>query len=212
LRRRKVTTAERLAEELEVSQRTIYRDIFDLMASGVPIYSEAGVGYMLRGYDLPPLMFTEGEIEALTLGGRIVKSWADKELADEAQKALDKIESALPDDKKELLRDTALFAPPDHARAEITIDLPTVRKAIRSQHKIRFAYKDAGDSSTSRTVRPFSLAFYGPVWILGAWCELRKDYRGFRPDRMEDLQLLDETFTPEPGINIYDYIERMMMS
>lgn len=112
LRSGRVTTAADLADRLEVSTRTIYRDTLDLMASGVPLRSEPGVGYMLRGYDLPPLMFTQNEVEALVLGARIVQSWTDPELAKAAGEALEKIETALPKGRDHLVRDTPCSPPP----------------------------------------------------------------------------------------------------
>ena len=143
LRRKPTVTARDLSDALEVSERTIYRDIRDLIASGVPIQGEAGIGYVLKsGFDLPPLMFKESEIEALVLGARIVESWADEELADSA------------------------------------------------------------------TVRPRSLAYVGPVWLLAAWCELREDFRTFRLDRIENFAVLEERFRPERGKTLHDFLKR----
>lgn len=209
LRRRRLTTARHLAESLEISERTVYRDIRDLAASGVPIEGEAGVGYRLRGFDLPPLMFNREEVEALVLGARIVQSWTDPELARAASEALSKIEAALPRDRSHLVDGTPLFAPSDHWRVEIAVDLPTLRQAIRDSRKVRFRYIDAGGTPSERTVRPLGLSFYGPVWILAAWCELRQDFRAFRVDRIQDLEVLPGSFPPEPGRTLQDFIAAM---
>jgi predicted DNA-binding transcriptional regulator YafY len=137
MRRKKLVRARDLAERLEVSERTIHRDIRDLMASGVPIDGEAGVGYILReGYDLPPLMFDEQEIEALVLGARIVESWADPKLAEAAGNALAKIESAIPAPLRRHMEETALLAPEDHFTEEISIDVSELRRAVRSLLKV----------------------------------------------------------------------------
>ncbi|HYO16754.1 MAG TPA: YafY family protein [Thermoanaerobaculia bacterium] len=209
LRRRRLTTARHLAESLEISERTVYRDIRDLAASGVPIEGEAGVGYRLRGFDLPPLMFNREEVEALVLGARIVQSWTDPELARAASEALAKIEAALPQDRSHLVDGTPLFAPRDHWRIETAVDLPTLRRAIRESRKLRFRYIDAGGTPSERTVRPLGLSFYGPVWILAAWCELRQDFRAFRLDRIQDLEVLPGSFPPEPGRTLQDFITAM---
>lgn len=207
LRLSRVMTARRLARELEVSERTIYRDVQDLMLSGVPIDGEAGVGYMLRGYDLPPLMFSRDEVEALVLGTRIVESWADPKLAKAAKQVLAKVESVLPAGKDHLVRETALFAPPHHAQVEVRVDLAGLREAVRESRKVRFRYRDAGGAETARTVRPLGMAFYGPVWMVVAWCELRRDFRTFRPDRMEELRILDERFDSDPERSLDRFLE-----
>ncbi|MCB1036967.1 MAG: YafY family transcriptional regulator [Acidobacteria bacterium] len=209
LRRGRVVTARQLAEELEVSDRTIYRDIRDLAASGVPLASEAGVGYLLKDYDLPPLMFHRDEVEALVLGARIVESWTDPELGRAARSALEKIEAVLPEGKDHLVAQTALFAPSrPRPRAE-TLDFASLRRAIREQRRIRFAYTDAQGAATNRAVWPLALAFFGSVWTLLGWCELRDDFRNFRPDRMSDLEVLADTFPSLPGRTLEDFVCRM---
>ncbi len=208
LRRRKLARARDLAEKLEVSERTIYRDIRDLMASGVPIEGEAGVGYIMRGgYDLPPIMFDEDEIEALVLGVRIVESWADPKLAAAAGKVIAKVESVVPERLRLHMARTALIAPRDHFAEPLSVDLTELRNAIRAMRKVAFSYRDRAEAATHRTVRPLALAFYGPVWLLAAWCELRQDFRAFRLDRMAELAVLDQVFAAEPGKTIADYFE-----
>lgn len=209
LRRRKLARARDMAEKLEVSERTVYRDIRDLMASGVPIEGEAGVGYILRGgYDLPPIMFDEDEIEALVLGVRIVESWADPTLADAAGKVIAKVEAVLPERLRRHMAGTALLAPRNHYAEPLTVDISDLRDAIRAMHKVAFSYSDRDGVATRRKVRPLALAFYGPVWLLASWCELRQDFRAFRLDRMTDMAVLDEAFPPEPGKTITDYLKR----
>lgn len=209
LRRRRLTTARQLAHALGISERTVYRDIRDLSASGVPVEGEAGVGYRLRGFDLPPLMFSREEVEALVLGARIVQSWTDPELAQAAAEAIAKIETVLPRDRSHLVRETLLFAPEEHYRAEIAIDLPALRQAVRESRRVRFCYTTAEGVASERTVRTLALSFYGPVWLLVGWCELRQDFRTFRLDRMRDLEALPGSVPPEPGRTLQDYLARM---
>jgi len=204
LRRRRLTTARHLADRLCISERTVYRDVRDLIGSGVPIEGEAGVGYRLRGFDLPPLMFTQEEVEALVLGARIVQSWTDPDLAGAAAEALAKIEAALPRDRSHQVQDTRLFAPDEHFRVEISLDLKVLRQAVREHRRLRFAYSDAAGAATQRTIRSLALSFYGPIWILAGWCELREGFRTFRLDRMRDLEVL-ETVPPEPGRTLQDF-------
>jgi len=208
LRRRRLATASRLSSELEVSERTIYRDIADLVASGVPIDGEAGVGYILReGHDLPPLMFTPGEIEALVLGARIVAKWSDEELARTAADALAKIAAVLPDRLRDQIGQIALYAPDNHSRAPLPREFAQLRAALRDHRKIRFAYANAEGELTQRTVRPLAFLFYGAVWLMLAWCELRLDFRSFRLDRMSDIDIA-EPFQAERGKTLPDYIRQ----
>jgi len=209
LRRRHVLTAAAIAEELEVSERTVYRDISDLVRSGVPIAGEAGVGYTLRrGFDLPPLMFTEEEIEALVLGTRVVGSWADDSLAKAAESALARIEAALPDRLKTRLIDSRLFAPGFHVPQGVAAALPDLRHAIDERRVIRIDYSDGHGERTDRTVRPLGLFFWGNRWTLTAWCELRDDFRDFRLDRINTMEALETRFEPEPGKTIEDFFNR----
>lgn len=209
LRRHKLLRAQDLAEKLEVSERTVYRDIRDLMTTGVPIEGEAGVGYILRkGYDLPPLMFRSDEIEALTLGARILHSWADPELAEAAANALSKIEAVIPDQLRRRMDEMTLFAPDEHWAEPIRIDVARLRAAVRERRKLNIDYRDAEGAESARTVRPLGLAFFGPVWLLVTWCELRDDFRSFRLDRISDARALEETFRDEPGRTLRDFMAR----
>lgn len=209
MRRKAPVRARDLSEALEVSERTIYRDIQDLIASGVPIEGEAGVGYVLKaGFDLPPLMFKEQEIEALVLGARIVESLPDAELAEAASNAIAKIEAVIPDRLRGYMANTALLAPPHTYMEPIRFDMARLRGALRSQLKVHFRYTDYAGRQTVRTVRPLSLAYFGPIWLLAAWCELRDDFRTFRLDRIDDFEVLQERFRVEPGKTLQEFLKR----
>ena len=209
LRRKPTVKARELAEALEVSERTIYRDVRDLAATGVPIEGEAGVGYVLKaGFDLPPLMFKEQEIEALVLGARFVETWGDPELANAATDPIAKIEAVIPDTLRRYMANTALLAPPWEQMEPLKCDLGEMRRAVRGQLKVRFAYTDVLGQSSERTVRPLSLAFFGPVWILAAWCDLRDSFRTFRLDRIEGLEVTGERFRSERGKTLHDFLKR----
>ena len=206
-RKRGLMTGRELAEELEVSLRTIYRDIADLIGSGVPIDGEPGLGYMLRGgYDLPPLMFTADEIDSIVLGARVVESWADPELAQAARDVLAKIEAVVPAKLRALVYSNTFTAPYDHKREPIRVDFVALRRAIRDRRKLDLGYRDAGDAATDRTIWPLTLSFYGPVWLVAGWCELREDFRSFRADRMQSLTVLDERFPDMPGRRLADFL------
>lgn len=208
LRTRRVTTAHWLAERLEISERTIYRDVKDLIQSGVNIEGEAGIGYVVRrGFDLPPLMFSKEEISALTLGARIVESWADPALAVAAQSALSKIESVLPDELKDSPEKTPLFAPMTQIRPDIASKMSEIRLATDAKRKVVIDYADAKYQLSRRTIWPLGLFFWGVVWTIGAWCELRKNFRIFRLDRIQKMQVLDETYPVEKGKTLQDLIE-----
>lgn len=199
LRGRRTVTAAELAQELEVSLRTVYRDVQDLIASGVPIEGEAGVGYTLPSdFDLPPLMFDEAEIEALVLGARMVEAWGDPQLAKRARSLLSKAEAVLPDRLKPQFERVALYSPSRFPAAHAA-KLEPLRNAINEKRKVRFNYVDRAGKPTSRTVRPLCLTFWGTTWLLAAWCELRQAFRRFRPDRMNEVEVLDETFEDEEG-------------
>ena len=210
LRRHKVATARTLAEELEVSERTVYRDISDLVSSGVPIEGEAGVGYVLRrGFDLPPLMFTESEIEALVLGVRVVASWSDPDLGRAAESALARVEAALPDRLSTRLTQSRLYAPGFHVRPAMLGRLGDFRPALEARQKIWLQYRDVNEAETERITRPLGLFFWGYTWSLTAWCELRNDFRSFRLDRVVEFRVLDENFKDEPGRTLEDYFRKM---
>ena len=203
LQGRRLVTAKQLAERLQVSERTVYRDVQDLTLSGVPIEGEAGVGYMLRaGFHLPPLMFTPEEMEALVTGARLVKSWAGDKLADAADQALVKIQHALPPKLKEKLGDTRLFAPGFHAYARHIPQMDRLRHAINERRVLEMGYTKENGELSRRAVRPLGLFFWGSVWTLAAWCELRNDYRTFRVDRITDLKESERRFEETKEISL----------
>ena len=206
LRSGRVTTARRLAERLEVSPRTIYRDMADLMASGVPVEGEAGTGYVMRpGYDLPPLMFSRDEIVALVAGARLVRAWGGTAMAQAASEALGKIEAVLPDAARASADRTAIhaFAMPD-LDAATRGRLDRLERAADGRVRVHLDYRDEAGRPSRRTVRPLGLWFWGKVWTLVAWCELRRDFRMFRVDRIADLAEGD-AFEPEAGQGLADF-------
>jgi predicted DNA-binding transcriptional regulator YafY len=212
LRAGRLQTARGLAAKLQVSERTIYRDVQDLQLSGVPILGEAGVGYTLRrDYDLPPLMFDQREITALVLGSRMVAAWGDAELASAANDALRKIEAVLTAALRDRIDAVPLYAP-DYAlrnQGSTREVLEQLRIAIEKSRIIQAAYGDAESQMTERRLRPIALHFWGSVWTLVDWCELRVDFRSFRADRFRTVRILEETFTLQPGQRYEDFLEQV---
>ena len=207
LRGRRRCTAEQLAGWLEVSVRTVYRDVADLQARGVPIDGEAGVGYVLRpGYTLPPLMFTAAEAQALVAAVRIAQPRLDAPMAGEAEAALAKILAVLPADARVAAESLALFAPDAGVGAEVREALNTLRRAVIDRRKLQLRYVDEAGRASERIVRPLGCFFWGAVWTLAAWCELRQDFRSFRLDRLQRAHMLDERFRDEPGRTLADLL------
>lgn len=196
MRRRKgVVRATELAEELEVSQRTIYRDMATLMASSVPITGEARMGYVLEpGYDMPPLMLTASEVEALALGLRLVGavSQDDPDLLLAAGDAFAKIEAVLSAERKQQLAETHLVTGVPNMEPLRAVDMRALRSAMRGGNKLRIGYQDAEDETSDRVVWPLGLAYFGLVRMLIAWCELRNSIRHFRLDRIQEMEILAE--------------------
>lgn len=210
-RHKRVVTAAELAEVLEVSVRTIYRDVADLQASRVPIEGEAGLGYMLRsGYELPPLMFSEDEIEALVFGARMVRAWGDQSFTQSADAALAKIRAVLPARLNEVADASRITVAKSRTedKAAFNAHLTPIRRAIRERRKLDINYDSLADASTSRRIRPLGLAFFGPFWMLASWCELRRDFRTFRIERITTLKVTSETFRDEPGKTMEDFLAR----
>jgi predicted DNA-binding transcriptional regulator YafY len=206
LRRRRISTARDLARALEVSERTIYRDVQDLSACGLPIEGAAGVGYRLRrGFDLPPLMFDREELLALRLGARMVRSWADAALSQAAGNALRKIEAVLPAELAD--PGETLFAPHVHPYPVGMVGL--LRHAAADRRKVRFAYTRPDRETSVRTVWPLGLFYWGAVWTLLAWCETRNDFRNFRLDRIGDAEISEEPYPPMPGRTLEDFMRRI---
>ncbi len=194
--RRRAITAMELADRLEVSERTVYRDIQSLIATGVNIDGEAGVGYCLRpGSDIAPLMFDAKELEALVLGIRLLKGWADDELIASANRAQDKIKAVLPPHmQQEHERKTTKYLVPDYKRHSALKFSEPLREAIDSQQVATIHYADEQGNSSERNIESLGLMFWGSAWTVVAWCQLRNGYRLFRLDRIESLNVLDETF------------------
>lgn len=204
--RRQAVRGEDLARELEVSVRTVYRDIADLSASGVPVIGEAGVGYMLdRDYIVRPLMFDMDELESLILGAQMVESWGDADLAKATRRALDKIAAALPDSLRRDFVETSLFSYTSAAKLPVPIDFSALRRSIRSKNFVIFNYAREDGQTSRRRIRPLALVFFGPVWLLLGWCEMREDFRNFRLDRIQSLEILSDRFRDEKGKRIQDY-------
>ncbi|MBN9236408.1 DNA-binding protein [Mesorhizobium hungaricum] len=188
-RHRRPVSGQTLASELGISIRTLYRDIATLQGQGAPIEGEAGLGYALKpGFMLPPLMFTDEEIEAIVLGSRWVAKQPDNRLSRAAADALAKIAAVLPDDLREDLDASTLLVGP-RVEASEGIDLGAVRQAIRDERKLAILYNDAAGAGSERVVWPFALGFFDKVRVMVAWCEMRQGFRHFRTDRIARLDI-----------------------
>lgn len=210
LRGGRLVTARMLGERLEVSERTIYRDIADLQSTGVPIDGEAGVGYLMReGFDLPPLMFSRDEIVALVAGARMVRAFGGAQMARGAEEALVKIGAVLPDAEKARISRTEIHMPDwvidDDQRKAIDV----LEHAVEDRTVLSVDYSDEAGNGTRREIRPLGLWFWGKVWTLVAWCELRNDFRAFRIDRIGTMEPAGRGFKPERGKQLADFYRRM---
>lgn len=209
LRDGRLHTARDMAERVEVSTRTIWRDLASLQASGLPVDGERGVGYILREtIALPPLTLTPDEVEALRLGAALVARGADPSLARAAEMLRAKVESVLPDRLRLPPATTGPFIFTGRETEDSAIHLPALRHALRERVRTRIVYRDAAGEYSTRLVRPLQLEFWGRVWTLAAYCEARADFRTFRLDRIEGLTLTDTPFPPEPGRELADYMSR----
>jgi predicted DNA-binding transcriptional regulator YafY len=197
---KKPVTAAMLADELEVTVRTIYRDVATLQARRVPIEGAPGLGYVLRkGFDLPPLMFTVDEIEAITVGAKLVRRLRDSELQQAAGRVLDKVNVVLPESLRTHMADAPFYVSTGDAIEPRGVDVAQVRAAIRDRRKIRMSYLDEKGNRTRRTVWPLAMAYYVDVSLIGAWCELRKDFRNFRVERITSSRVLAARFQDHNG-------------
>ena len=207
LGRGRVVTARALAEQFEVSERTIYRDIADLRGSGVPIDGEAGVGYRLhRGYQVPPMMFDQEELQALLFGAEVAKAWGDPHMAAAADRILNKVDAVLPQKLRPELLSKHLVVPGFQMTDATAHKLGAVRESINDRVRLFLEYSDANAQSTERIVWPLALMYWGTTWTLGGWCELRSDFRSFRVDRILAAQSLKTQFPDEPGRRLADYL------
>ncbi len=207
LRHGRLLTAARLAEKLQVSTRTVYRDVMDLQLSGAPIEGEPGVGYTLRrDFDLPPLMFSSNELTALVLGARLVQAWGGAESVAAAGSALQRIEAVLPAELRDRLDAIQMYAPGFLMPQGQRLLLDLLHKTCLTSQRIDFAYVRIDGAPSRRIARPLGLFFWSGVWTLVAWCELRNDFRMFRIDRMTDVSADLGSFTPRKGQRLKDYL------
>ena len=205
IRGRRLSTASFLAGRLEVSERTVYRDVAELMAQGVPIEGEAGVGYRMQsGFDLPPLMFTKDEAQALVASVRLAQPRLDVALAAHAEGAMSKILAVLPGAERAAAESLAIYAPPVGPDDATRRRLETLRVAAEGRHLVRIAYVDLQERRSERVIRPLGCFYWSAVWTLAAWCETRNGFRNFRVDRIERLDVLDDRFRDEPGKTLAD--------
>jgi len=183
--------------------------VADLQYQGVPIEGEAGVGYRLgRGFDLPPLMFTPQEAQALVVMTRVAQQWLDPALARASESALSRVLSILPADQRHAAQHTPVYSPPWGLTPEQSPRLRIWREATQNARKLALRYRDAQGRSTERDVWPLGSFFWGAVWTLVAWCEKRQDFRSFRLDRIQSVACLPDTFRLAEGQRLIDYLRR----
>lgn len=208
IRGRRLSTASFLAARLEVSERTVYRDIAQLQQQGVPIEGEAGVGYRMgSGFDLPPLMFSQDEARAMVASVRLAQAWLDPALAAAAETALGRILSVLPPAARAAAESLALFAAMPPCLSPTTQQhLQVLREAVQGRRRLQVDYVDLQQRPSQRVLRPLGCFYWGQVWTLGAWCEQRAAFRSFRVDRIAQMQTLEPGFRDEPGKTLADYL------
>lgn len=208
LRRHQPITAKQLAEKLMVSERTIYRYVDDLSLSGIPVYGEPGVGYRLsEGFELPPLQLSPGELEALITGVSFTASLTGKDFAASAHSLLAKIEAALPNESQMIAsEDRVVRVPASHVQSEAYLVWGKVHAAIARRHWLRIAYRSLSEVVTARTVYPLGLFYWGGKWTLGCWCELRRDYRDLRVDRIIKLEISENAGALPEEVSLPAYI------
>lgn len=197
-----------LAAETGVSIRTLYRDIASLQAQGALIEGEPGIGYVLKpGFMLPPMMFSQDEIEALVLGSRWVARAADPRLATAGADALAKIADVLPAEMRDEIETSTLlvnFRPPVETKA----DLGTIRRAIRTERMLQVTYSDESGAVSVRRIWPFALSYYEQVRVIVAWCELRKDFRHFRTDRIVEMAVEEARYPRRRAVLLKEWREQ----
>jgi predicted DNA-binding transcriptional regulator YafY len=205
---RRPVTAAALADELEVTPRTVYRDIASLQARRVPIDGAAGLGYLLRpGFDLPPLMFTAEELDSVALGARLVRRTRDAKLQAAADRVLTKVLAALPEALRGQLSEPRIYVSDGSTPPAEGIDQAAARRAIRETRKMRIAYVDQQGTRSERVIWPLAMAYYVDATLIGAWCELRTDFRNFRVDRIALAELLEERFPADNGRLLAQWLE-----
>lgn len=210
LRGGRLVRARQLSEWLEVSERTIYRDVADLQSTGVPIEGAAGVGYIMRdGYEMPPLMFTRDEIVALLAGARLIRAWGGASMARAAEEAMIKIDAVLPEKMRVRQNEIEIHAFAPEMTPQVRSHIDFLEAAADARKRLSIKYRDGKGEASDRVVRPLGLWFWGKVWTLVAWCELRNDFRMFRLDRMAEVTETGDTFKAEPGKMLKDFYRAM---
>lgn len=209
IRGRRLSTAAWLGERLEVSPRTVYRDVAELQHQGVPIEGEAGVGYRLgRGFDLPPLMFTPDEARALAMATQMARQWLDPALALAAGDAMSRVMSILPAATRAEVERQPVVTPGGGLEPGVAQTLQTLREATQLRQTLRLQYLDLSGRASTRTVWPLGCFYWGAVWTLASWCEFRGDFRSFRVDRIEAIQILPLRYPHQPGRTLADLLRR----
>ncbi|MCF6300602.1 MAG: YafY family transcriptional regulator [Proteobacteria bacterium] len=204
---KKVITAKKLAEKLAVAERTIYRDIQDLMLSDVPIISETGIGYrLMEGYRIPPLMFSADEVTALLMGAKFVQASADSALAHAAQEAINKISRVIPQQLNKVIQKEDFYALDFRNGEQTKESFYQIRTAINQLKILSIKYQDEKLLKTQRQIRPLGIFYWGKVWTVVAWCELRNDFRQFRIDRIQHIEYRGKKFNPEANKQLTDYL------
>ena len=210
IRGRRLSTAAWLGERLEVSPRTVYRDVADLQRQGVPIEGEAGVGYRLgRGFDLPPLMFTRDEARALAMATQMASQWLDPVLALAASDAMSRVMSVLPASMRVEVENMPMAAPGGGLDSAVARQLQTLREAAQKRDVLHIGYEDLRNRHTQRAVWPLGCFYWGAVWTLAAWCEIRSDFRSFRIDRIVSIAPTNRRFGPQPGRTLADMLRQV---
>lgn len=195
---RRPVKAKELSERLEVSVRTIYRDIAELQMQNVPVLGEAGIGYVLKnGFEMPPLMLTPEELEAALLGTQWVARSGDKALAKSARSLIDKINSVIPEHLRHVLLTSPVAIPAAAEAVGDSVNMADFRAAIRDRKKIAIVYSVDDNKRSERVIWPFTIAYFETVRVVAAWCELREAFRHFRTDRIESFEVLEENY-PKP--------------
>lgn len=200
-------TGQQLAERLGISRRSVYRDIADLIASGVPIEGEAGVGFRMRsGHHVPPMMFTPEELQALVFGARLVQSCADQGLHEAAEALLAKVDAVLPATLRPTLENIGLLVPDFRVSVEVKRALLALRQAVSDRKWVAFSYTQGDGSVIEVRVRALCLRYVGGTWTLGGWCEIDAAFRAYRVYRIDRMAVSDACFGLQPGREMADYL------
>ena len=210
IRGRRLSTAAWLGERLEVSPRTVYRDVAELQHQGVPIEGEAGVGYRLgRGFDLPPLMFTPDEARALAMATQMARQWLDPALALAAGDAMSRVMSVLPGAVRAEVESMPMAAPGGGLEPTVGRQLQAMREAVQRRDVLQIDYEDLSGRRTQRAIWPLGCFYWGKVWTLAAWCETRADFRTFRVDRIRLAAPTNRRFAPQAGRTLADMLRQV---